>query len=95
MEPFEILRVLVGLAVFFAAGWFSCNAVFKKNDLDLIEKTVASVTFALIIPAVLILFASLALSIRLNEFIIYGAYVLTIAASFAYRNFDLNAFSLN
>lgn len=94
MEVLEILRIILGFLVFFASGWFACNALFGKDELELVEKIALSLTLALVIPTVLMLFANLALGTRLNEFTAYAAYIFIAIASFAYRKFDLSAFLL-
>lgn len=79
------VQALVGLALFFAAGYFISLIFFKRNEVDAIERAVYSLTFSITIPALVIFFLNFLFRIPINTLFVYAVYLALIGASYAYN----------
>jgi len=76
---FSIIQPAVGLVLFAACGWALTMAFFREGDVDVIERVAFAMAFALVIPALVILFLNLVLQIRFSAPLVFAVYALLAA----------------
>ncbi|MEK6954419.1 MAG: hypothetical protein AABX01_05395 [Candidatus Micrarchaeota archaeon] len=79
------IQAIVGLALFFAAGYFLSFVFFRKNEADAIERAVYSLTFSLTIPPLIIFFLNFLLRIPINTIMVFVVYLLVLGGSYFYH----------
>ena|SRR3989338_11265527 len=84
MDALQIVQLLVGLGLFLASGYALTLALFSKDDIDDIERVVFSLSFSIMVPALVLLVANLVLKVRMDTFSVYGVYLGITAAGLAY-----------
>ncbi|MFH0971407.1 MAG: hypothetical protein V1835_02460 [Candidatus Micrarchaeota archaeon] len=85
MDAIGAIQAVVGIALFLAAG-YSCSLVFfKKNEADLIERIVYSLTFSVTIPPLAIFFLNFLLRLPINALTVYFVYLAVSGAGYAYH----------
>ncbi len=70
--------------MFAACGWALTMALFKEEDIDVIERVAFAMAFALVIPALVILFMNLVLQIKFSTALVFAVYALLTAGSWGY-----------
>ena len=82
MALLAFLQLVVGVALFAAAGYFSAKAILG-SERELVEVVAYSILFGLLIPPMLLLAANLVAGIKINDLlVVYGAYALVALAGF-------------
>ena len=81
---FSIMQPAVGLILFVACGWALTLAIFREEDIDIIERVAFAAAFALVIPALVILFMNLVLQIRFSALLVFAVYAILTAGSWLY-----------
>ncbi|MFH1750258.1 MAG: hypothetical protein ABH863_01115 [Candidatus Micrarchaeota archaeon] len=79
------IQVVVGLALFFASGYLLTLTLFRKNELDLIERIVYSITFSLTIPPLIIFFLNFLFRIPINTLVVFVIYLLVCGGSYFFH----------
>ncbi len=78
------LQLIVGLALFLASGYFISLVFFRKDEADLIERALYSLTFSISIPGLVIFFLNFIFRMPINALTTYVVFILLIVASYAY-----------
>jgi len=78
------MQPAVGVVLFAACGWALTLAVFREEDIDIIERAAFAMAFALVIPALVILFMNLVLQIRFSTLLVFAVYLALAAGSWLY-----------
>ncbi|MFA6049116.1 MAG: hypothetical protein WC792_04210 [Candidatus Micrarchaeia archaeon] len=84
MDILQIAQFAGGALLFCASGYAVTLAVFKKGELDALEQIVFGLSFAMMIPTMLLLFSSMVLGIKASPAIVYAAYLLVGGAAYYY-----------
>ncbi len=84
MEILQILQFAGGALLFCASGYAVTKAAFKKGELDALEQVVFSLSFAMMIPTLLLLFATMAMGIKITPPAVYAAFLLVGGAAYYY-----------
>jgi len=79
-----VIRPAIGLMLFAACGWALTLAIFKDEDIDTIERVAFAGAFALVIPALAILFMNLVLQIPFSDILVFTVYAVLAAGSWLY-----------
>lgn len=79
-----VIQPAIGLILFAACGWALTLAIFKEDDIDAIERVAFAGAFALVIPALLILFMNLVLQIPFSALLVFIVYAALAAGSWLY-----------
>ncbi len=82
----QIIQALVGVVLFFAAGYFLSLVFFRKDEADQTERIVYSVVFALTLPPLTIFFLNFLLGIPINTLMVMGVYLIFTGGSYFYYN---------
>ena len=95
MEVLGIFQALIGAFLFLAAGYSVSMAIFKKGEVDEVERLAYGLAFSLIVPALVLFFLNFVFGIPVfTTLYVYAVYVLVIAAALAYGkhtgNLNLN-----
>ncbi len=84
MDILQIAQFAGGALLFCASGYAVTLAVFRKGEVDALEQVVFSLSFAMMIPTLLLLFSSMALGIKISPLAVYAAYALVGGAAYYY-----------
>lgn len=78
-------QALVGLALFFASGYLLSLIFFRKNEADIAERAVYSLTFSITIPPLIIFFLNFLFQIPISTLFVFAIYLLVCGGSYYYR----------
>jgi len=81
---FSIIQPAVGLVLFVACGWSLTMALFRDEDIDVIERAAFALAFALVIPAMVLIFLNLVLQIKVGTALVFAVYALLAVGGWAY-----------
>ncbi|MCX6767789.1 MAG: hypothetical protein NTY90_03630 [Candidatus Micrarchaeota archaeon] len=80
----SILQPAIGALLFVACGWALTLALFKEGDIDAIERVAFGMAFALVIPALVLLFMNLVLQIKISTLLVFAVYAVLAVGSWVY-----------
>ncbi|MFQ5406146.1 MAG: hypothetical protein ACE5DI_03250 [Candidatus Micrarchaeia archaeon] len=83
----QVIQFAGGSLLFVATGYALTLAFFEEKDLDVLEQVVFSLAFAMIIPTLLLMFATMVLSLKLDSLSVYAAYIVVGGGAYAYHVF--------
>ena len=79
-----VIQPAIGLILFAACGSALTLAIFREEDIDVVERVAFAAAFALVIPALVILFMNLVLQIRFSTLLVFAVYAVLTAGSWLY-----------
>jgi len=89
MDAIQIIQAIVGLVLFFGAGYSLTLFLFRKDEIDLVERITYSIALSLTVPAIIIFAANFLLKMKIDALSVYIIYLLVTASGFIYSEYFL------
>ncbi|MBI5228495.1 hypothetical protein HY991_00170 [Candidatus Micrarchaeota archaeon] len=80
----EFFQIVFGITLVIISGYALSLVIFKKGDIDFVERVVFIPILGLLVPSLILLFINLAMRIRIDPLVTYLTFILIIGVSLGY-----------